>query len=113
MTTKNNLHSFEPANIPPSIVESSEEFSSNVDITPSGKLEDIYIEYSEARQPKSVTFEDAVPKKSGEEEASKRDIDKTKTKDDMETSQEEYTEEVNNAKPKPALPGKPNLKSSG
>lgn len=91
---KNNF--LEP-NIPSSILEGPEDSLSTTDITPSGKLEDIYSESSELLRPKSVTFEYESSSKYHEQIISESDKSKRSTED------------TKSVKPKPILSKKPNL----
>ncbi|KRT85057.1 hypothetical protein AMK59_1991, partial [Oryctes borbonicus] len=109
-SAKNNINSFEP-NIPPSITEDTEESLSNVDITPSGKLEDVYSEASLSRNPKSVTFEDNISVKSdlNQRETQKIGTSETVAPSKTENLSNHSTEDVKVGKPRPALLKKPNL----
>ncbi|GJQ71831.1 hypothetical protein Trydic_g15229, partial [Trypoxylus dichotomus] len=107
-TAKTNVNSFQP-NIPPSITEDSEESFSKVDITPSGKLDDLYSEASISRISKSVSFEDNISVKNEEEQRRKQEIDTTKTTDASENLSKHGIDDVKIGNPKPALLKKPNL----
>lgn len=105
LASRNVFHSFEP-NVPPSIIEDVEDSVTNLEITPSGKLDDLYSEPSEVKQLKSVTFEDDLFKRKNALDV--EELNKKETKEDSLAKENGKMDKV--GKPKPAVSKKPNLK---